>query len=130
MHSLCQPLLLLLLLLQFLRGRQQRPEFTYPDPAGGPNKTVPFADILVASGVSVIKQCSKGRVIIPYTAGRVDATVADDTQLPSPTGVVEQKHFEIFQNMVSDATTLLSAREASIVAEPCTVWYCTLKQSR
>jgi hypothetical protein len=96
---------LLLLLLQFLRGRQQRPEFTYPDPAGGPNKTVSFADILVASGVSVIKMCSKGRVIIPYTAGRIDATVADDTQLPSPTGVIEQKHFEIFQNMVSDVVT-------------------------
>jgi hypothetical protein len=97
--------MLWLLLLQFLRGRQHRPEFTYPDPAGGPNQTVSFADILVASGVSVIKMCSKGRVIIPYTAGRIDVTVADDTQLKSPTGVIEQKHFEIFQNMVSDDVT-------------------------
>jgi hypothetical protein len=94
------PTLCLLLLLQFLRGRQLRPEFTYPDPAGGPNKTVSFADILVASGVAVVKMCSKGNVIIPYTAGRVDATVADDTLLPSPAGLIEQKHFEIFQNMV------------------------------
>jgi hypothetical protein len=104
-------------LLQFLRGRQQRPEFTYPDPAGGPNKTVSFADILVASGVSVIKQCSKGRVIIPYTAGRTDATVADDTNLPSPNGVVEQKHFEIFQNIVSLLSCCTAASTGAAVVQ-------------
>uniref|UniRef100_A0A383VUW9 Plant heme peroxidase family profile domain-containing protein n=1 Tax=Tetradesmus obliquus TaxID=3088 RepID=A0A383VUW9_TETOB len=85
--------------IQFLRGRQQRADLTFPDPAGGPNKTLSFADILVASGVAAVKQCSKGRVIIPYTVGRPEATVADDTLLPSPQGLIEQKHFEIFQNM-------------------------------
>ncbi|WIA34647.1 hypothetical protein OEZ86_012963 [Tetradesmus obliquus] len=85
--------------IQFLRGRQQRADLTFPDPAGGPNKTLSIADILVAAGVAAVKQCSKGRVIIPYTVGRPEATVADDTLLPSPQGLIEQKHFEIFQNM-------------------------------
>ncbi|WIA14468.1 hypothetical protein OEZ85_002992 [Tetradesmus obliquus] len=56
--------------IQFLRGRQQRADLTFPDPAGRPNKTLSFADILVAAGVAAVKQCSKGRVIIPYTVGR------------------------------------------------------------
>jgi hypothetical protein len=92
---------ILLLLLQFLRGRQHRADLTYPDPASGTNKTVSFADILVASGVAAVKQCSKGALIIPYTVGRADATAADDTLLPSPNDLIEQKHFEIFKNMVS-----------------------------
>jgi catalase (peroxidase I) len=93
-------MLFLCCVLQFLRRVQFNVNNTFQDTPGGPNKTVSFADVLVASGVAAVKQCSRGRVMMPYTVGRKDATVADDTLLPSTTDIVEHKHIEIFANMV------------------------------
>jgi hypothetical protein len=58
---------------------------------------VSFADFIVAAAVTTVKQCSRGRVIIPHTVGRRDATLADDTILPTPATIVEKKHIEVLQ---------------------------------
>jgi hypothetical protein len=86
--------------LQAFRKQQAAAQHTFPDPAGGPNKTLSFADLIVAAAVATVKQCSKGHVIIPHTVSRKDAAVADDTLLPTPATIVEKKHIEAFANMV------------------------------
>jgi hypothetical protein len=64
-------------------------------------KPVSFADILAIGGVATVKRCSADGLIIPYTYGRPDALVADDTMLPSPDSIIEDRHNAVFQQMVS-----------------------------
>lgn len=83
---------------QFLRGRQFTPAFMWN--SSGVLKPLSFADILVASAAVSVNQCS-GRAIVAHSVGRPEATVADEGMLPSPTSIIEDKHFSVFQAMVS-----------------------------
>ena len=58
-----------------------------------------MADIIVAGAVVVVKQCSAGQLNIDHTLGRPDAIVADDTNLPSVSDFLEDRHLAIFQQM-------------------------------
>ena len=86
----------LLLLLQFFRGRQATAAFQW----GTPKKPVSLADILVAGAAVVVEQCSGQALNITHTLGRPEAQVADDAMLPSPQSVIDDKHFAVFQQMV------------------------------
>lgn len=85
--------------LQFFRGRQLSPSFMW----GPDNAKVPLslADILAAGAAVAVKQCSGHALDLTHTFGRIDATEADNSPLPSPGGVIEDKHNSIFQQMVS-----------------------------
>jgi len=84
--------------IQFFRGRQANATFQWGAP-GSPKKPVSLADIIVAGAAVVVKQCSGQALQIEHTFGRPEATVADDTHLPSPTSIIEDKHFSVFQQM-------------------------------
>jgi hypothetical protein len=84
--------------LQFYRNRQLNPNFMWgPTSAKQP---LSMADILAVGAAAVVKQCSGLALNITYTFGRPDVTVADDSPLPSPTSVIEDRHNSIFQQMV------------------------------
>jgi hypothetical protein len=59
-----------------------------------------MADILAAGAAVAVKQCSGRALNLTHTFGRPDATVADDSPLPSPGSVIEDRHNSIFQQMV------------------------------
>lgn len=94
----------LLMLPQFFRNRQANTAFQW----GSPKQPVSLADIIVAGAVVVVQQCSGQALNITHTFGRPEALAADDTHLPSPTSVIEDKHFSVFQQMVSSDGELLS----------------------
>lgn len=88
--------------LQFFRGRQNNPVFQWTNATGG-KQPLSFADILVAGAAVAVRQCSGGALNLTITMGRPEATQADDTMLPSPTSVIEDRHNSVFQQMVGQA---------------------------
>jgi len=92
------------MLPQFFRGRQANPAFQW----GSPKQPLSLADIIVAGAVVVVQQCSGQALNITHTFGRPEALAADDTYLPSPTSIIEDKHFSVFKQMVSAENTLSS----------------------
>lgn len=89
------------LLLQFFRGRQNNTAFQW-GPETSP-QNVSLADILVVAASVVVRQCSNQALVLPITIGRPEAVVADTTDLPSPTSIIEDTHNAVFQQMVSDS---------------------------
>jgi hypothetical protein len=67
---------------------------------------VSFADILVIGASVAVRQCSNQGLVLPITIGRPDALVADDTGLPSPDSIIEDRHNAVFQQMVSESRGL------------------------
>lgn len=84
-----------------MRGRQNNQAFQWTDEATGAKRPLSLADMLVAAAAVAVKQCSAGALNLTITLGRPEATVADDHPLPSPQGVIDDKHNSIFQTMVS-----------------------------
>lgn len=85
--------------LQFFRGRQLNKDFMWTDKNGN-LQPLSFADVLATAAIVSVRQCSGQALNITHTYGRKDATVADDHPLPSPGGVIEDRHNSIFQQMV------------------------------
>jgi hypothetical protein len=84
---------------QLYRNRQADPAFQWgPE---GAKKPLSLADIIVAGAVVAVQQCSGQALRIPHTYGRPEATAADSEMLPSPDSIIEDKHFSVFQQMVS-----------------------------
>jgi hypothetical protein len=80
--------------IQFFRNRQNNANFKLSN-----GDKLSMADILVLGAATAVHSCSGGELTIEVAIGRVDATSADDVALPSPGGLIEDKHNSIFQSM-------------------------------
>jgi len=80
--------------IQFFRNRQNDPAFLLPD-----GSRVSLADIIILGAAAAVKSCSGADVSISLLVGRPEAIVADVMPLPSPSGLINDKHFSIFQAM-------------------------------
>jgi len=80
--------------MQFYRNRQNNPNFKLPS-----GEKLSIADIIVLGAAAAVSSCSGGAVDISVAVGRVDYLAADDMPLPSPDGVINDRHNSIFQTM-------------------------------